>query len=168
MHIDSTRLRSGDLLAAASGVLLVVSLYMTWYSRSAEGEIGGGQPLLDYSGWEALGLIDNLLLLAAIVVVAAALVRLLGLTPPLPVNPSLVVFGLGVLAVLLVLLRLVSTPSGMFDGVAGIEADRSAGIFVALLAALGIALGGWLSWNSDGRVTSGPDARRRTVPVPPA
>ena len=168
MNLDSTRLRPGDLVAAASGVLLIVSLYLTWYSRSAEGEIGGGSPLLDYSGWEALGFIDRLLLLIAVVAIVAAVVRLLGLTPPLPVNPSLVVFGLGAFAVLLVLLRLIDTPSGLFDGVAGIEVDRSAGIFVALVAALGVTLGGWLSWNGEGRLTAGPDARRSTVPVPPA
>jgi hypothetical protein len=165
---DTTRVRLGDLIAAVSGVVLFISLFLTWYERSSEGALGGGFPSLSYSGWESLGLIENLLLLAALAAVALAVLKAFGLQPQLPVSPGLVVLVLGAVAVLLVLYRLLDTPSGLFEDVPGIDVERSVGPFVALAAALGVTLGGWMAWNDEGRTAAGPTARRRTEPIPPA
>ena len=145
MRLDTTRLRLGDVVAGVSGAILLLSLFLTWYSRD-EGFVE-----FDYSGWAALSFIDVLLFLAAAVAVAVAVLRALGALPPrLPVSPGLAVLALGGLALLLVLFRLADVPDyvdlGLAEGV-----SRGVGIFLALLAAAGVALGGWLTWNEEGR-----------------
>ena len=78
-----------------------------------------------------------------------AVARATGTMPAgLPAPPGLIVAGAGALAVLLILFRLLNTPGEDISGF-GVEIDigRKVGVFLGLLAAGGIAFGGWTAMN---------------------
>ena len=151
---DTTRVRLGDMIAAAAGVILFISLFLNWYKVSAAG--GLIKVSASVSGWEALGFIDVLLFLIAIVAIAVAVARAMSFTPRgLPFSLGLLLLVLGGLAVLLVLFRILSIPDEGASNVPGVDVGRSFGIFVALIGAIGVAVGGWLDWNEEGRPSFG-------------
>ena len=173
MSFDTTRLRLGDVVAGVAGLLLFLSLFLTWYSRD-EGFFD-----TSYSGWAALGFIDVLLFLVAAVAVAVGVLRALGALPPkLPVSPGLAVLAAGGIALLLVLLRLVDVPENV-DFALAEGVSRGVGLLLALLASAGVVLAGWLTWNEEGRPrpetaglseppeTFGPQAGPVPPPPPP-
>jgi hypothetical protein len=143
MNVDTTRLRFADIIAGVSGLVLLVSLFLPWYSRDI------GFDSASWSLWDHSGFIAFLIFLAAAAGIALAVLRALGVLGRrrLPVSPGLVVLVLGGLAVLLALLRLLDVPS-VIDYY---ETGRSFGGFLALLAAIALTLAGWLAWNEEGR-----------------
>jgi hypothetical protein len=61
--VDVANLRRGELIAAAGGLLLAVSLLLVWYDAHSGADIGGHQG--GVSGWSAHPLLRWLLLVAA-------------------------------------------------------------------------------------------------------
>jgi Protein of unknown function (DUF2510) len=151
-NFDTTRLRLGDLVAGISGLVLLISLWLHWYSASAKGLLGqsvsGG-----ISGWQILSFIDILLFLIALLAIAVAVIRMANAALRLPASPGLIVLAAGALATLLVLFRLLVLPGDLGDvnDIPGVDVGRSFGIFLALLASLGVAAGGWMTWNDEGK-----------------
>jgi hypothetical protein len=141
-------LKPGELIAGAAGVLLLVALFLPWYSIAVE--LGGaGRLEARISGWQALSVIDVLLAIAALCGIALLVSQATMRRPGVPVALSVVASVLGIVATLLVLFRLVDAPG---------PADRAIGIWLALLGAAGVGAGGWLSMG---------DERNRGVPEPP-
>lgn len=151
-NFDTTRIRFGEMIAAGSGLLLFISLFLEWYSVDITGFRGD---LPTVTGWKALGFIDILLFLIAAIAVAVAVMKALNVMPNLPAAPSMIVLALGGLAVILVLFRILSIPDEGAGDLPGVDVGRSYGVFIALLAAAGVTLGGWLSWNEDGKPRPG-------------
>src|SRR3954464_9227105 len=150
------------MIAAASGVVLFISLFLEWYSVSAKNAFAsisrGG------SGWEALSGIDILLFLISLVVVGIALAKAANVVPRLPVTTGFITLVLGGIALLLVLYRIISVPDvGTFPGVS-LDVSRSFGIFVAFIAAAGVTVGGWLTWNEEGKPSPGSAGRGAGAP----
>jgi hypothetical protein len=77
--------------------------------------------------------------LLGLAVVVLVILRELGIELPATVPESLVIIVIGSLATILVLVRLISVPDRFFpnDG-------RGIGIWIALLAAIGLIIGGLL------------------------
>ncbi len=170
----------GPLIAAISAIALLIFMFFAWYgvdSISASGfgfeqEISGDQ-LEEFGGeadtsanaWQAFSFIDILLLITIIGVAGLAIARAMGSAIDLPVAPSAVIAGLGGIAFLLILFRLIITPdaTGGAEIPTGVEVDvdvsRKIGLFLGLLAAAGMAIGGWLSMQEEG--TSFGDQRDR-------
>ena len=119
----------GEWVGAASGVALLVSLFVPWY----EGP--------DRSAWEALAALDVLLALVAAAAVALLLVTAAQSVPAVPMALSIFVAFAGMLAVLLVVLRLLDLPGGV-EG-------RAWGLWLALAAALGIVAGALLAMRDE-------------------
>jgi hypothetical protein len=161
-NFDTTRVRLGDLVAAVSGAILFLSLFLHWYSVSVH--FAGISQSKGFSGWTVLSFIDILLFLIAAAAIAVAVLRMANAIPRLAVSPGLVLLALGALATLLVLYRIIDIPGGTsgFES-AAVDVGRSFGIFVALIAALGVAAGGWITWNEEGRPT--PSGRGATGPA---
>lgn len=140
--MDSSKLGVGEMIAGISGLALFVFMFLPWYGLDSVGGFGvsGG----DASAWEAFSFIDILLFLICVVVVGLVIVQLAESTPELPAPPSQVILVAGVVALVLILFRLIFTP-GVDTGGLDIDVDlgRKIGIFLGLIAAAGIAYGGW-------------------------
>jgi hypothetical protein len=132
-------------------VLLFISLFFNWYSVSVH--IAGFSQSQGFSGWTVLSFIDILLFIIALIAVAVAVARMADAIPrAMPISPGLLVLGVGVIATLLVLFRIIDIPGGGdVADVPGVDLGRSFGIFVSLIASLGITAGGWIGWNEEGR-----------------
>jgi hypothetical protein len=145
------RVRIGEVVAGAAGVLLLASLFMKWYSVSSSAVLGSGQR--GVSAWTAFSVVDILLALVALLGIALALAQVVGRGPALPVAIGVITTTLGLAATLLVLYRIINQP-GPNDLI-----DVEVGAWIGLVACVGVFLGGWLSLS---------DERPRPVdPLPP-
>jgi hypothetical protein len=122
----------GERLTALSGFVLMLSAFMGWYAGSDQG------PTIAVIGWHT-GVIGKLVFLLGLAVVVLVVLRELGIELPATVPESLVIIVLGSLATILVLIRVISVPDRFFpfDG-------RGIGIWIALISALGLIVGGLL------------------------
>jgi ABC-type Na+ efflux pump permease subunit len=133
MDFDPSRLRRGEWLAGASAVLLAIFLVGgKWY--------GGARTGRSLTGWQTLT--DLRWLLLATVVAAAGLVFIQATrrAPALPVTMSLVVMLLGIVTVVALIVRVLIDP----------PTHQQAGAYLALLTAIGVALGGYFSLRQEG------------------
>jgi len=121
-----------------SGLVLAVSSFASWYSgESVEG------PTLSVTGWNS-GTLGKLVFLIGVAVVCLAALQRFGLRFPPALPEPLVVIALGALGCVFVLIRIVSVP----DSVVG-TAGRSIGIWISLLAAVGVIAGGLLQAGEE-------------------
>jgi hypothetical protein len=113
-------------------------LFLPWFSVVGVNE----------TGWEGQSATDIFLLITAMVAVASALpgTRAL-LVPGVTMSGAATLLG-GVATVLLIWLSFIDFPSG---------ADRKVGVYLALLAAIVITVGGFMSSSA----TAGPARARR-------
>jgi hypothetical protein len=143
--MDADRLSTGEKIAGISAILLFIFMFFDWFTASASNgfisvSVGG-------SAWDALDVIPIILMIAIIAAVAVAVVRLIeaDFEPQLSMNA--VVAILGILSVLLILYRIVSPPD---SGISQISVDPALGIFLGLIAAAGIAYGGYRAMQEEG------------------
>jgi hypothetical protein len=123
----------GERITWVAGLVLMLSSFMSWYSgKSIEG------PTLSVIGWHT-GTIGKLVFFIGLLLIALAVLRQVGIELPATVPESLVTIALGALGTVLVLIRLISIPD-TFAGTSG----RAIGIWIALIAALGVIGGGLL------------------------
>ena len=129
--MDLRRVRNGDWIALASGVVLIVALFLPWYE--AGGETG--------SAWETLAVVDVVLLVCALFGVAQWFFTVQQPTPAVPLAIAGLGAWAGVVATLFVLIRLIDAPA---DGLA-----VEYGVFVALAASLGLFTGAWRALGDE-------------------
>ena len=124
----------GERVTALSGLVLMLSSFMGWYTGSSSDP----GPTIAVIGWHT-GVIGKLVFLLGLAIVVLVVLRELGIELPATVPESLVIIVLGALATILVLVRVISVPDSFypFDG-------RGIGIWIALIAALGVIAGGLL------------------------
>jgi hypothetical protein len=142
--MDFSRVRTGELLAGISGAALFIVMFLKWFSVP---EVGGvdiaGTFGVDtsISAWQAFDFVDIVLFLAVIAAVGLVVLAAAQSSVQLPVAASALTAGLGILATLLVLYRVIDPPSDL---------DRSYGLFLGLIASAGIAFGGWMAMQEEG------------------
>ena len=161
--MDLRRLRAGEWLAGVSGLVLLVALFLHWY-----GDDAGSR-----TGWESLGALDVVLAVVALSALAIPVVTALERVPAVPLAHQSLTTLVGLLAVVLVLIRVLNMPDW--------AAEREWGLWVVLAATLGIAGGGLVAMR-DERLTRGerhtdltgvpvaaqPDIERLPAPRPEA
>ena len=143
------RLRRGELIAAVSALALLAFSFLEWYGSEPAGQAhfdtdAGG------SAWQALGLVPVVLAITVAVALIAVALRLArsGWRPQVP--PSATIAVLGGLTVLLILLRIIFPPDLGSVGGIHLDATLSLGAFLALLAACGVAYGGYRTMGEEG------------------
>jgi hypothetical protein len=143
--LDSSRLRSGEIVAGIGGVALFVFLFFDWFGGGAEvtGSLVNGTATLSHpgvSGWDALtDLPGFLIILSGISGIALAYLAVAGQRVNIPVQRGAVTALLGILAVLLILWR-------MFAG----SPTLKIGVFLGLGAAIAITAGALMALGEDG------------------
>ncbi len=143
--MDTSRISFGEMVAGASGLALFIFMFFPWYGIKTEFEGLGDIEGVNGNAWEFFSFIDIILLLVVLLAVGMAVARAAGAMPAnLPAPAGLIVAGAGALAVLLILFRLISAPDPDITGDA-VDLSRKIGIFLGLIAALGIAVGGYMA-----------------------
>jgi hypothetical protein len=122
--VDPRRLSPGERIAGVAAVLLIVALFLPWYSVAGT----------DVTGWQAMTVDDVLIAIAALLALAALLVdawpRLSGFAVAALSLGSIV----GLVAVVLTIFRVADpAPAG--------DASLAAGAWLALAAAVGLTFG---------------------------
>jgi hypothetical protein len=122
----------GDRVTWVAGLILALSAFMDWYAGSGVGI------KLAVIGWHT-GILGKLVFVIGLVVVGLVIFRELGFELPPSVPESLLVLALGILATVFVMIRVISIPDAVLpaDG-------RGIGIWISLLASLGVIAGGLL------------------------
>src|SRR5918994_5934192 len=141
--MDLRRLRAGEGIAGAAGLVLLVSLFLSWYD---------GQ-----SGWESLGILDVVLAFVALNALAIPFVTASCRVPALPLAHQSLTVLIGGLAVLLVVARVLNIPDWA-DG-------REGGLWVGLLATLGVVTGSLIAMRDERRSPPGEHTDLTGVPV---
>jgi uncharacterized membrane protein len=148
--MEVRRLRRGEWLALASALVLLGSLFATWYDRPAGAR----------SGWEAFSVVDIVLSLAALCGIALAFLTATRRSPSLPVAFAVITIVLSALCVLVVAYRLAQPP--------GDDADPALGAFAGQAAVLALLAGAWLSVRDETRGTEHmPGVPVQDRPAPP-
>src|SRR5690348_31553 len=142
MNVD--RLSSGEKIAAVSAVLLFIFMFFHWFSVSVGNGFFGPST---GNAWDWLDVIPIFLLLAIVAAVGVAVLRLTEAEFEPTISMNSVVAILGIVATLLILYRIVSPPGSGFS-----EADVNPtfGVFLGLIAAAGIAYGGYRAMQEEG------------------
>lgn len=149
--MDVDKLSTGEKIAGVSGVLLFIFMFFDWFSVdvSAGGGFVGG--LGSGNAWDWLDVIPIILLIAIVAAVGVAVVRLTDADFEPAISMNSVVAILGGISVLLILYRIIDTPgdSGSSGGVS-VDVSPAFGIFLGLIAAAGIAYGGYRAMQEEG------------------
>ncbi len=151
--MEADKLSTGEKVSAVSAVLLFVFMFFDWFGVEVSGVPGFSGTVSGSGGgsaWDALDVIPIFLMLAIVVAIGVAVIRLTDADLEPPVSLNAIVAGLGGLAVLLILYRIVFPPDfGSFGGVS-VDATLKFGIFLGLIAAAGIAYGGYSAMREEG------------------
>jgi hypothetical protein len=143
--MDLRRLRVGEWIVGACGVLLLVALFLTWYSDPK------------VSGWEAFTFLDLILAVVALAAISVPIVTAAHRVPALPLALESLTALLGLIALVLVVIRVLNLPG---------EADtREVGVWLGLVTTLGIFGGGMLGMRDERRSPKGRHTDVSGVPV---
>jgi hypothetical protein len=147
--VDLNKLTTSDKIIAGSGILLFIAYFLPWFKVDF-GPLGGSATAsggdVDFL-WSTLPMLIGLVMAGVIIASKLFDVKL----PELPVPWRNVHLGLGILAALLVVLKLImgEDPSEIIE--------RAYGLFIAAIAAIGLAVGGYLMFQAgeDAPTTGG-------------
>jgi len=138
MTLPATEFRSpGEGLAWLGGLVLALSSFMSWYTFDAD--VGF---TVSITGWHT-GLLGKLVFFVGLAVLAFLGLRASGVELPPSVPGGMVVAALGLLATILVLIRVISIPDDFSP------AGRSIGLWISLLAGLLLIAAGLLRSAED-------------------
>lgn len=164
--MDVSRLRRGEQIAGASGIaLLLIMFIFDWFTVEAAGGLG---PSFGGNAWDTMEIIRFILLLTALAAIALAVVSATQSKVDMPVALSAITAGLGILSVVLIIFRIISPPDGGVGDL--IDVGRAIGVFLGLIAAAGVAYGGYLAMQDEGTSFSAQGDRlqnRDDNPPPP-
>ncbi len=118
------------------GLLLSLSTLTGWYSGEGEGTT------VSVIGWHT-GTIGKVVFFLGLIAVLLVVLREFGVNLPPALPESLIAIGIGSVATVLVLVRLISIPDTFFF------ASRGIGIWISLLCAIGIIVSGLMEASEE-------------------
>jgi hypothetical protein len=174
------RLRYPEWIAGISGAALIALLFAPWYE--AKPSVGltayaPGPQTSSFNAWQAFGVADIVLAAVGAMGVALFVMTAAYRTPAMSIALGALTCLAAIVAVVIVVVKLLSDPSvpldiRPFNGSA--DVSPAFGAYLGLAAALGLAVGGWLSveLQRPGRAILREQARRgrpaiRELPAPP-
>ena len=126
----------GGRLTFLFGLLLALSALTGWYSGDGNGTT------VSVIGWHT-GTIGKVVLFLGLAAVLVIVLREFGIGMPASVPESLIAIGIGSIATILVLVRVISIPDDFFF------AGRAVGIWITLVAAVGLIVAGLLEASEE-------------------
>lgn len=132
------RVQPSDWVAGIGALILLISVFLSWYSVSGIG----------ISGWDGTKW-SILVLLCAMGAIAIVVLRVVDVDlGALPFPIAYVMLGLGGLSTLIVVLKILLRPGGSLLG-AVYRVGISYGIFVSLIASVAVLVGGILMMREE-------------------
>ena len=160
---DISKLSRGTQVAGVAAIVLLISIFLPW--AKAEATFLGVSQSASQNGFDYL--LGWLAFLCAVGVLVVIGLELFAPQVTLPAAPSLIILVLGAIAIfctgwhVLFLSDEVDKAKQVADALntgaddaagdagASFDAGRAWGVFVALIAAIGVTVGGYLRLNSD-------------------
>ena len=155
--MDLSKLSTGDKMILGGGLAYLIFMFFPWYGADFS-EFGISRSF-DSTGWDYfLGGILPLILIA--VMCAHVLVSRLSDTelPEPPVPWGQVHLGAGILAAVIVILRLLIGSDDVSGIDVGVDLDRKFGLVLAVIAAIVVAAGGVRKSREEDSAPSGGDS----------
>jgi hypothetical protein len=178
--VNTSRLSFGELIAGIASVLLFIFTFFDWYNVSVNVNgstfhLPGGQEASEGgSPWDGAisGFWLFLLIVAIVIVVGIVVIRMADapILAQLPIPPGLLMLIAGGVAFFVVLIKVIFTPDVPTPSFGGVSVDlsREVGLFLALIASAGMAVGGYLALGEGARGGGpGPAAPAGGASAPP-
>jgi hypothetical protein len=165
MSIDMRGLRRSDRIMGIGAIAFFVFLFFfKWFGVSSSASVGGISYSDSANGWHTFTNSRWIWIFTILVALAAVAVSAGALNFKSPVQPGVLVAGLGALSAILIIYRILDHPSAGTSGtIAGVHYSASVGIkigiWLGLIAALGVTYGGYLAMRDEG--TSLSDVREQ-------
>ena len=149
MSFDAPRLRPADWLVGAGGVALFVFVFLfDWYGGSVTGLVSGSHisgASESTTGWQTFTSSRWLWLATIVVALGSALAAALSYRLDGPVQLGALTAGLGAVSTALIVYRVAHHPSATLSaGHLKVSFGIKLGIWLGLIAALAVTLGGYL------------------------
>lgn len=149
--MDITKLKTSDWVIAASAIVLLIASFLDWFTADfGEGEFFVGS--VSANGWDVGFFWAGIPVIIGLAMLAIVAIRALSpqtQLPQLPVGWGQTLFIAGVIAAVIVVLKLLIGEDVENADEFGIDVSRSFGLFLAAVAAVGLAVGGFLKWQEE-------------------
>jgi hypothetical protein len=142
--VDARRLSRGDWVAAVAGIVMLVALFLPWYTT-------GGQ---DLTAWDAMAVDDVILAVAALLAILAAVIGALRRVSSISVAATSLAILPAAVGLVVTIYRVLSpAPPG--------DVSLGVGAWMALVATIGMAVGAWTGAGDEGPARRSAEAERR-------
>jgi outer membrane biosynthesis protein TonB len=112
--VDVNRLSRGEQIAGAAAVLLLIDMFLNWYSANISGALSAAANRFgvdtSVNAWQSFSTTDLLIFLTILAALVMVGMRVMARSASLPVSLPLVVAALGALTTLIVLWRIINQP----------------------------------------------------------
>ena len=181
--MDLRRLRHGEWIAGISGVVLLVSLFLDWYSVTLKGL--AGEPTPASTAWEAFSIADVILAIAALMGIGLAVAAATQRAPAVAQALSALTVPVALAAAVFAVVHALSLPDaasaahhgrpgGSFTVYAPLPrsflhppVSREIGLWLGLAGVLGVLVGAWRSMGDQSfPATARPDVEVTPLPAP--
>lgn len=148
MGLDMKRLGLGAQIAGLCAVLLLIDMFLSWYSLNVPDQVAQFAPQADLSvnAWQAYGVNDILMFVTIIVVLGWVAMRATGKTVALPVAASVIALALAVLTLVVILIRVVLDQPGPDNDLV----NNEIGAYIGIVLLAGMAYGSFVGMKTEG------------------
>ncbi len=175
MGFDISRLRRSDRVTGVSAILFFIFLFLfKWYGVSSSSSVRGVNFSDSANGWHTFTNSRWIWIVTIIVALGAVAISAGVLNVRSQVQPGMLVAGLGALSAILIVYRIFDHPAAAASGtIGGVHYSASVGIkigiWLGLIAALGVTYGGYLGIQDEDTSLVVVAAQRDvfTPPMPP-
>jgi hypothetical protein len=166
--MDFAVLNRGEKIAGVAGILLILIMFIfDWFGLKFTAGVGGFGVSAEggRNAWGSYGFTDIVLFITALAAIALAVMAASDSDVGLPVALSAIVAALGILSLILVVISIISPPDfGVNVSGTGIDHERKIGVWLGLLAVIGVTAGGFLAMQEEGTSFAGEADRFRGGP----
>jgi len=166
--MDFSVLNRGEKIAGVAGVLLILIMFIfDWFGLKFTAGAGGFGFSAEggRNAWGSYGFTDILLFITALAAIALAVTAASDSEVGLPVAMSAIVAALGVISLVFVIISVISPPDfGVNVSGTGVDHERKIGVWLGLLAVIGVTAGGFLAMQEEGTSFAGEADRFRGGP----
>ncbi|HEX6417948.1 MAG TPA: hypothetical protein VFZ77_05615 [Acidimicrobiales bacterium] len=168
--MDISKLKTSDWVIAASGLVLLIASFLDWFTVEIDGGELFGTASAGGNGWDVGFFWAGIPVIIGLAMIAVVAIRAFSpetKLPDLPIGWGQTLFIAGVVAAVIVVLKLLIGEDVDGAEAFGIEVKRAFGLFLASLAAIGLAVGGFLEWQEEKSGAGDVAAPGTGAPPPP-